>query len=186
MFLMNVFFAERMRFRYAFCICSLMAAFAATALAEPVKIERDGALRAEPKADAAVVANLSAGADGEALARQGVWVQVKSGDATGWLFSFNVRFGSSGASGETSGGGAVLGRVFGSHRPSVTAAVGIRGLGEEDLKQAQFDGGQLQQLDGFAATREQAETHAAQAGLTASRIEYLESAAGATESGERP
>lgn len=68
----------------------------------------------------------------------------------------------------------MLGRVFGPRqRVNVTATLGIRGLEEEDLKQARFDGDQMQQLDGFAATREQAEAHAASSGLSASSVEYL-------------
>lgn len=147
------------------------------ASAEPVTVERDSVLRAEPRADAAAVGNLANGAGGEAIARQGAWVQVRSGTLTGWLYSFNVRFGATSASGD--GAGSVLGRVFGPRqRVSVTSTIGIRGLDEEDLKQARFDGGQLQQLDGFAATREQAEAHAGSAGLGAVRVEYLGDAGG--------
>lgn len=152
----------------------LFAAIAAAAHAEPVTLERDSELRAEPRLGAAVTGKLASGASGDALARQGVWVQVKSGETSGWLYSFNVRFGAPAASG-ASGGGAVLGRVFGPRqRVNVTATIGIRGLEEEDLKQAQFDGGQLQQLDGFAASREQAEAHATEHGLAGTRVDYLE------------
>jgi hypothetical protein len=57
--------------------------------------------------------------------------------------------------------------VFGPRqRVNVTATIGIRGLDEEDLKQARLDAGQLQELDGFAASLEQAEAHANQ-------VEYL-------------
>lgn len=162
---------------FGFCrrsaVFFLLALTAGAVLAEPVTLERESELRSEPRLDAAVAGRLPAGAKGEAVARQGVWVQVKSGDATGWLYSFNVRFGAATASG-SSGGGSVLGRVFGPRqRVNVTATIGIRGLDEEDLKQARFDGGQLQQLDGFAASREQAETYAAEKGLTASQVEYL-------------
>lgn len=170
-------------------VLCLLAGFAGAALAEPVTLERDSALRAEPRVDAGVVANLAKGVTGDAVARQGAWVQIKSGAVTGWLYSFNVRFGA--GAGEGSGSGSVLGRVFGQRqRPNVTATIGIRGLEEEDLKQARFDGGQLQELDGFAATREQAEAHAGEAGLSASRVEYLalpaQGAAGNANAGSTP
>ncbi len=153
---------------------ALFAAVAATAYAEPVTLERDSVLRAEPRVDAAAIANLARGATGDAVARQGAWVQIKSGAATGWLYSFNVRFGAAAGSADGAGAGSVLGRVFGPRqRVNVTATIGIRGLDEEDLKQARFDGGQMQELDGYAASREQAEAHAGEAGLSASRIEYL-------------
>lgn len=169
-------------------LCCWLLAMAAgfcsvAALAEPATLERDSVLRAEPRTDSATVGNLAKGATGEAVARQGAWVQLKSGTVTGWLYSFNVRFGAApGSAGE--GSGSVLGRVFGPRQKvNVTATIGIRGLEEEDLKQARFDGGQVQALDGFAATREQAEAHAGSAGLGASRIDYLSQPAVATESG---
>lgn len=148
-----------------------------SAHAETVTLERESVLRAEPRTDAATVATLPLGASGEALARQGAWVQVRSGNSTGWLYSFNVRFG--GTAGAGDGAGSVLGRIFGPRqRVNVTSTIGIRGLDEEDLKQARFDGGQVQQLDTFAASREQAETHAGEAGLSAGRVEYLGEAGG--------
>ena len=153
----------------------LAAGIAGTAGAEPVTVERESVLRAEPRNDAGVVGNLAQGAAGDAVARQGAWVQVKSGVVTGWLYSFNVRFGAvtAGAS-DGSGAGSALGRVFGPRqRVNVTATIGIRGLDEEDLKQARLDAGQLQELDGFAASLEQAEAHANQAGLSANQVEYL-------------
>lgn len=169
-----------MRQQVAKAVCrwvaaGLLSACAALAAAEPVTIERDSVVRAEPRTDSAVVANFAKGATGEALARQGAWVQVKTAAGSGWLYSFNVRFGApAGSAGEGAGAGSVLGRVFAPRQKvNVTATLGIRGLDEEDLKQAQFDGGQLQALDGFAASREQAEAHAGGAGLTATRIDYL-------------
>lgn len=160
----------------------VFAGVAAMAAAEPVTVERDSVVRAEPRADAAVVTNLARGATGEAVARQGAWVQIKSGATTGWLYSFNVRFGAAGA-GEGGGGGSALGRLFGPRQKvNVTATLGIRGLEEEDLKQARFDGGQIQALDGFAAGRDQAQAHAGRAGLSAARIDYLTEPAAADAS----
>lgn len=152
--------------------------------AETVTLERDSVLRAEPRTDAAAVASLPLGTTGDALSRQGAWVQIRAGTATGWLYSFNVRFGGTG--GAADGAGSVLGRIFGPRqRVSVTSTIGIRGLDEEDLKQARFDEGQMRQLDGFSATREQAEEHAAAAGVAASRVEYLgETARGDSGSGQ--
>lgn len=146
-----------------------------TVLAEPVTLERDSVVYTEPRAGAGVAGNLSKGTAAEAVARQGGWLQVKAGEVRGWLYSFNVRFGAvSAGSGEGSGAGSALGRIFAPRqRVNVTATIGIRGLEEEDLKQARFDEAQIKQLDGFAATREQAEARAASAGLDAVQVEYL-------------
>jgi hypothetical protein len=169
-------------------VTALFAIFAAVAVAEPVTVERDSVLRAEPRTDAGVAGNLAKGATGDAVARQGAWVQVKSGTVTGWLYSFNVRFGVAGV-GSSGGGGAgsALGRVFGPRQQvNVTATIGIRGLEEEDLKQAHFDGGQMRQLDGFAVSSEQAAAHAGNAGLSASQVEYLGQPAQGTAGGSNP
>lgn len=165
--------AQIMRILSKWLSAWVLAGAAAMAAAEPVTVERDSVVRTEPRADAAVVTNLARGATGEAVARQGAWVQVKAGTMTGWLYSFNVRFGAAGTN-EGGGGGSALGRLFGPRQNvNVTATLGIRGLDEEDLKQARFDGGQMQALDGFAADRDQAQTHAGGAGLSAARVDYL-------------
>ena len=165
---------------------ALFSTMAAAAFAEPVTVERDSILRAEPRTDAGVAGNLAKGATGDAVARQGAWVQIKSGALTGWLYSFNVRFGAvTAGSGSGAGAGSALGRVFGPRQQvNVTATIGIRGLEEEDLKQAHFDEAQMQQLDGYAVSREQAAARAGSAGLSASRVEYLgQPVHGSAESG---
>lgn len=162
---------------------ALLATVAAAALAEPVTVERDSVLRAEPRTDAGVAGNLAKGATGDAVARQGAWVQVKSGAVTGWLYSFNVRFGAVNPAGNSgAGSGSALGRVFGPRQQvNVTATIGIRGLDEEDLKQAHFDESQMRQLDGYAASRDQAAAQAGKSGLSATRVEYLDSAGGGSQ-----
>ena len=158
------------------CLCAGLTA----ARAESVTLERDNVLRSEPRIEAATVANLPNGSTGEALARQGAWVQIRSGTTTGWLYSFNLRFGAAAGSGD--GVGLVLGRVFGPRqRVSVTSTIGIRGLDEEDLRQARFDDGQVRQLDSFAASRDQAQSHAGAAGLDAAGVDYF-----GESSGNRP
>ncbi len=166
------------------CLLTVVFAMVVTAaVAEPVTVERDSVLRAEPRIDAGVAGNLAKGATGDAVARQGAWVQVKSGTATGWLYSFNVRFGAMGTAGSSGGGGgSALGRVFGPRQQvNVTATIGIRGLDEEDLKQAHFDESQMRQLDGYAASREQAAAQAGESGLSAVKVEYFDSASGGSQ-----
>jgi hypothetical protein len=103
-------------------------------------------------------------------------VQVNTAAGSGWLFSFNVRFSSArpGASGDSGAAGAAS-RLVGPRRDvSVTATIGIRGLDEEDMRQAHFDGTQLQRLDSYTATREASAAQAAQQGLEAVRVDYFE------------
>ena len=71
-------------------------------------------------------------------------------------------------------GGSALGRVIGPRRNvSVTSAMGIRGLDEQDLKQASFNAGQMKLLDDYAATKQTAEDSARATGLAPDKVDYL-------------
>ena len=125
--------------------------------------------------DAAHVTQLKTGATGEVVGKQGAWLNVKTAGGTGWLFSFNVRFPSAQAGTGDSGAGATAGRLFGPRRTvSVTSTIGIRGIEEEDLKQAGFNASQMKLLDGYVATKEAAERGARATGLTPVSVEYMD------------
>jgi hypothetical protein len=142
------------------------------AAAQQVTLERDSPLYAEARLDSAQVAQLKQGASGEVVAKQGAWLNVKTPAGTGWLFSFNVRFQSQKA--ESGGGGSALGNVFGPRRNvSVTATIGVRGLDEQDLKQASFNADQMRVFDNYAATKQAAEDAARATGLAPVSVEYL-------------
>jgi hypothetical protein len=141
--------------------------------AEQVTVERATALRAEPRGDASMVAELKPGAVGEVLAKDGAWLNIKTPAATGWVFMFHVRFGTQ-AQASTGGGGSMLGRLFAPSRQGVaTSTIGIRGLDETDLRQAHFNADQMRLLDEYAASRDAAQAQARDAGLSPARIEYL-------------
>jgi hypothetical protein len=149
---------------------------AASAAAQPVTLERDSPLYAEPRVDASQVVQLKQGAAGEAIGKQGAWLNLKTPGGSGWIFSFNVRFQSVPAEGAegASGVGTAAGKLFGPRRSvSVTSSVGIRGLEEEDLKQATFNAGQMKLLDGYVATKQAAEQRAKASGLAPVNVEYL-------------
>ncbi|HYC44268.1 MAG TPA: hypothetical protein VED01_02180 [Burkholderiales bacterium] len=112
------------------------------AAAQQVTLSKDSTLHTEPNAAAAPVAQLKEGTAGEVIARKGAWVQLKSAAGTGWVYAFNVNYGSAGA-------GAAPAAAS-SQRRQTTSTIGIRGLEKEDLKNATFDGKQLDALDSFA------------------------------------
>jgi len=148
---------------------------AASAAAQQVTLERDSPLYAEPRIDASQVAQLKLGATGEVIGKQGAWLNIKAPDASGWLFSFNVRFPSLQAGAGDSGAGSAAGRVFGPRRNvNVTSTIGIRGIGEEDLKQASFSADQIKLLDGYVATKEAAERGARASGLAPANVETMD------------
>ena len=146
-------------------------ALAAPVCAEPIIVERESSLRAEPSLGAATVATVRKGTRGESLGKSGIWVHVKTPEASGWVFTFNIRFGERPAA--SGGDVAAAGRMV--SRPSgVVATIGIRGLSEEDLQKAAFNAGEMRRLEGFTATPEASARRAQETGLTAAAIDYLE------------
>jgi hypothetical protein len=155
-------------------LAALALAVTGAAAAQQVTLERDSPLYSEPRLESAPVVQLKQGATGDVLGKQGGWLNLKTPAGTGWLFTFNVRFPSQKADSGDTGSGAALGRVFGPRRSSsVTSSIGIRGLDEEDLRQAAFDARQMKQLGEYAATKEAAEQGARGAGLAPVKVDYL-------------
>jgi len=147
----------------------------ASATAQQVTLERDSPLYAEPRLDASQVAQLKLGATGEVIGKQGAWLNLKTPGGSGWLFSFNVRFPSQQAGSGDSGAGSAGGRLFGPRRSvSVTSTIGIRGIEEEDLKQASFNADQMKLLDSYVATKQIAERGARATGLAPVSVEYMD------------
>ena len=145
---------------------------ASSASAEPIIVERESALRAEPSLGAATVATVRKGTRGESLGKSGIWVHVKTPEASGWVFTFNIRFGERAAS---SGGDiAAAGRMVSRPSSGVVATIGIRGLSEEDLQKAAFSAEEMRRLEGFAATPDASARRARESGLTSASVEYLE------------
>jgi hypothetical protein len=146
--------------------------------AEQATVERESRIHAEPRLDAPEVAVAAPGTVADVLGKSGAWLNVRTPSATGWLFSFNVRFiakAPDAAQGSSGGSDSAIGRLFGPRRgDNVTSAIGVRGLEKEDLRQAQFSAGQMQQLDGFASSKEAAEQSARAKGLTAVQVDYLQ------------
>ena len=157
--------------------CALWAALLipASAAAQQVTLERESPLYAEPRLDASQVTQLKLGATGEVIGKQGAWLNLKTPAGAGWLFSFNVRFPSQQPGTGDSGAGSAAGRLFGPRRDvSVTSTIGIRGIGEEDLKQASFNAAQMKLLEGYAATKQAAERGARAAGLAPVSVDYMD------------
>lgn len=146
-------------------------------LAQQVTVEREGPLYSEARADSSVVTTLQQGTTGSVVGKKGPWLNLKTEAASGWLFSFNVRFAStqSAAPSAPGGDGAVIGRLVGPRQQvNVTSTIGLRGLEAEDLKQAQLDPEQLKLLDQYAASKQDAEGKAQATGLSAARVNFLD------------
>ena len=147
------------------------------AAAEPVKFTKDAPLRSEARFNAALVAQIKKDTVGDATAKQGPWLNIKTPEASGWALTTDVSFGSGGTA--ASSGGAPLGGLFGSGRQqaNATVTIGIRGFDKETIGNALGEGGavstaQLALLDGYAVSKDDGQSFAGAKGLSATSISY--------------
>lgn len=155
-----------------------VAALSAFAATESGTVLRASELKQRPFIDAAKVGDLAEKASVDILMRQGAWMQVKTQDGqTGWVKMFNVRTGN----GEIkSGGGGLLSAIslFKTGSSGTTVTTGVKGLSEEDLKNAQPNPADLAKLDGYASSADDAARFAKAGKLSAKPdIAFLPAAA---------
>ena len=153
-------------------VALVLGAATASALAAPGTVLRNDRLYSQPSATSSVAGRVAKGASVDILAKQGGWLRVAAGQSTGWIRLLSVRAGAGGL------GGAGLGDVVGvatkkSDSSRVVAVAGLRGLNDEDLKQAKFNADELMRLDGWSATVAQARSFASQSGLAAVDVPAL-------------
>ncbi len=145
---------------------------AASANAAPGTVLRNDKLYSQPSAASKQAGSVAKGASVDILAKQGGWLRVTSGKSTGWIRLLSVRAGAGGLGG--AGLGDVVGAATTRSDPSrVVAVAGLRGLNDEDLKQARFNGAELAKLNTWQATPAQARGFAAQAGLKTADVAAL-------------
>ncbi|MBI5329275.1 MAG: SH3 domain-containing protein [Betaproteobacteria bacterium] len=146
----------------------LLALFSLPALATPGTMIKDDTLRAQPAAAAAGVGQAAKGAAVEILGRQSGWTQIKAGGVTGWVRVLSVR-------GEAPAGGlADVGAALQKRDSSkVVAVAGLRGLSEEELKGARFNGQELARMDHYRVDRGGAQQFAMMANLRTRDVPHL-------------
>lgn len=164
----------------------LLAMIATGSVAQPsneaLLVKRSAELRETPGDSARSLAPLPMQTTLTRLpARQGAWIQVRTANGTsGWVHMFDV--GPAGASSPASNvaTGALRGisNFFnrGSAQANTTTAtstVGIRGLGAEDIANAQPNLAALSQVDALRTDATQARRFAANAALQARAVEPL-------------
>ena len=148
--------------------------WAGAAAAQTVTFTKDAPLRSEPRFDAAPVAQVKQGTSGEASAKQGPWLNIKTAGGAGWALTTDINFGTSAGA---SGGGST-GSIFGRPRQATTTStIGIRGFDKETIGNAFGSGGavssaQLALLDGYAVDKDGGQNFASAQGLTAVSVKY--------------
>lgn len=138
-------------------------------------------LRAAPDDTAVVIRRLGVRTPVQSLERRGAWTRVKSGDDTGWVRMMDLRGGATVVVDEKSSSGGWLagfnrllsgGSSRGNQRAQ-SATVGIRGITEEDLKNADPDPAAYSSMKSYAASDSSARLLASQGKLAFRSIAYL-------------
>lgn len=153
----------------------LCGATAATAAGDPGYTVSDCQLMDEPYRDAKPTAALPEGADVQILKRKGGWLNVEFGDKAGWVRMSKIR---KGTASDDPDGATELGGVFNlatgrAGTGNVVATTGVRGLGEEELTNAQFNAAETAKLETFVVTDEQASLFAKEGELVVQEVAFI-------------
>lgn len=143
---------------------------------DPGVVVRSCEVMSEPFKDARAVIALKEGDALDILKRKGGWLQVSAKGKTGWVRMLYVRRGTSAqkasAVKEASG---VLGLATGrAGSGNVVAATGVRGLDEEDLKEAEFNEKEIKKLKTYLISKKDAQIFAAQARLKSQTVPFIQ------------
>jgi hypothetical protein len=144
---------------------SALGAEAGTAL-KPAEI------KLAPYHDAKPAGSLAKGDKVEILKRQGGWYQIKSAKSSGWVRMLAIRRGE--ARKRSIDTDRIVGLASGrAGTGKVVATTGIRGLTEEELKQAKYNEAELKKVESFTTTEDALGKFTAEGRLVARKVDYL-------------
>jgi hypothetical protein len=154
---------------------ALLSSMVLPVLAEPGHVIRSCDLMDEPYRDANVLSSLEEGAGIEILKRKGGWFNISVGDQEGWVRMSKIRKGEAVATPDSSTeASGVLDLASGrAGTGNVVATTGVRGLSEEELKEAQFNAIEIKKLESFAVPEKQARNFARNGKLVVRQLEFL-------------
>ena len=143
--------------------------------AEPGYVVRSSDLMDEPYRDANALITLEEGAPVEILKRKGGWLNIKAKGKTGWARMSRIRKGEASAKPDS---GTEAKGIFdlASGRAgtgNVVSATGVRGLGEEELKEAKFNQAEIKKMESFSVNEKKASRFAHEGKLNARQVKFL-------------
>ncbi|MES2684762.1 MAG: hypothetical protein V4650_14685 [Pseudomonadota bacterium] len=148
-------------------------AVAAAPAAETAQVIRETALKKEPFSDAETISTLPEKTIVQILKRQGAWMQVQAGEASGWLRLLSLRT----AAASTVSGDSGLTQAINIARSGAsgnTVATGVRGLSKEQISNATPDLAELETMRSHAADEAGARAFAAAAPATTAEVQFLD------------
>ena len=145
----------------------------ASATAEEAITLRSTEMKAKPYSDAQTLLTLPERSKVEVLQRRASWTQVKSGQTSGWVKMLSLQLVRGTTQRRADNGLRSLFNVAQTGRGGGTVTTGVRGLSEEDLKHAKPNPQELEEAQGYAATRAEAKRFAMAGKLKAQQVDYL-------------
>lgn len=157
-------------------VCAACAAGIASGVraAEIAYTVRPTEMKQEPLTDATTLASLSEKSPVEILQRQGGWARVKSTSASGWVRLLSLRFNP--ASGEGQKGDSGIKSLFNvvtTGSSGTVVATGVRGLSEEELKNARPNPQELKKMRSYAASKSEAQEFSRKAKLAPQTVDFV-------------
>lgn len=159
---------------FALCLGLYVLSAAAAQAGETAYTVRATELKAKPFADAATLLSLAEHGKVEIVTRQASWMQVKADGTTGWLKMLSLRLGNAEAQKKTgdSGLGALF-NVAAKGNSGGTVTTGVRGLSEENLKNAHPNPQALEAMQNYAVSEKNAISFAKAGKLAKQHMDYL-------------
>lgn len=154
-------------------LCVLLGFATAVRAAGYANTIRTTEVKAKPYTDSQTVTTLPPRNRVEVLARKSGWTQVKSASFTGWVKMLSLQLETSGQGKRGDNGLSALFNVASTGRSGSTVTTGIRGLSEEQLKNAKPDPQALQAAKRYAVGSEDARRFAADGKLNAQSVGYM-------------
>jgi len=174
----------RQIFHGAMLAALLLAATGVHAATGGAAIKADN-IKGEPFSDAQTVGTLAPGDKVEIIKKDGGWLQIKSARGAGWVRMLSIRRGDAHKASAGSEVAGLLGLASGrAGTGQVVATTGVRGLNEEDLKSARFNGKELNLAKSFLTSKQEAQAFAAKGKLVPQQVDYLPEPATAQPSGK--
>lgn len=140
----------------------------------PGTVTRQTELKAEPSVAAPTLSTLAANTQVTITERQGGWLRVVSGEQRGWVRLLHVSSQptarTAGAREELEAAARIATGRAGSGNIAVTT--GIRGLDEQQLRDAKANEEELKKLEAFGVSAQDAQAHASRRGLERRQIPY--------------
>ena len=141
--------------------------------AEEAYTLRQTELKAKPYSDAQTLLTLPEHSKVEVLQRRASWTQVKSGQSTGWVKMLSLQLVRGTTQRRADNGLRSLFNVAQTGRGGGTVTTGVRGLSEEDLKNAKPNPQELEEAKLYAASKAEAKRFAMAGKLKAQQVDYL-------------